>query len=123
MKLLFKIEYQRTLTDCSVCCAAMALREDYEDILQVAGTDEGWNGLKYDDVFEHFGFDMRPQPRVFRPSRPAILSVPSRINPLGYHAVYYERGRIFDPTRFALPYDLESALTAAVAFYQWWPEE
>lgn len=85
----------------------------------MAGSQLGWDGLKFDDVFEHFGYDIDPQPRYFKPKEPAILTVPSRLQPGNFHAVFYKDGVIFDPTTRAQPYCLRSALVSAVNFYQW----
>lgn len=112
-------EKQRSKTDCSVCCAAMALRQHYRVILNAAGGDGGWDGAKYDAVFEAFGFDIIAQPRLFDARQPAIFAVPSRLNEGGSHAVYYEAGRVYDPTTLARPYDLAGTLQNYAFLYQW----
>lgn len=114
-----RFQHQRGPTDCSICCAAMALRQPYERILEVAGSAVGWDGLKYETVFAAFGFEIDFQPRTLRPRQPAIIAVPSRLNKGRWHAVFYEEGRVYDPTVQAAPYSLGAALVSARGFFQW----
>jgi len=110
---------QRSDTDCSICCTAMALRLTYNTVLAAAGDGLGWDGLRFDSVFEGFGYDVVFQPRLFQPRLPAIFSVPSKLNAGRFHAVYYEGGRIADPTAKTTPYVLSEVLTNMQGVYQW----
>ena len=84
-----------------------------------AGAGLGWDGLRFDSVFEGFGYDVVFQPRLFQPRLPAIFSVPSKLNAGRFHAVYYEGGRIADPTAKTTPYVLSEVLTNMQGVYQW----
>lgn len=134
---------QRTQRDCSLCCFAMAMRLSYEEAVQfveavndvrlensvegegeikyrIPAGEKGWTGFDYETVFEFAALECDFQPRNFRPREPAIFSVHSRVNPDGFHAVYYENGEVYDPTTTTFPYTtLQEIFSSMKGVYQW----
>ncbi len=128
---------QRTPRDCSLCCFAMAMRLSYDDAVSfvravndvrvengskylVPAGEKGWCGEDYEIIFEFATLQVDYQPRNFRPREPAIFSVRSRVNPDGFHAVYYENGEVYDPTTTQFPYTTLQEIFASMAgVYQW----
>ena len=111
---------QRTGHDCVVCCLAMLTGRAYEDVLAALGdTFDPKRGVCDDHgALERLDFDMafdagdRLGEAVVRHRGPlapvyfgrmawgrrALLSVPSLNNPGGWHMVYYDGRRLFDPS-------------------------
>lgn len=114
---------QRTTSDCSICCFAMALGRTYEEVLAAVGAHydptkglaneyEALKDLGLKCKFENGELtddsefcvkrrDWCIHPQLLRSwvwGRRAIITVPSLNNEDGFHVVYYDGKNLFDPS-------------------------
>jgi len=112
---------QRCLTDCGVCCLAMASGRPYEDVLAAIGDAyDPEKGMRYtgdalkrlgfaytfengeavgDIVVRRRGFEISPEYfRAMAWGRRALLSVPSLNRENAWHMIYWDGRHVFDPS-------------------------
>lgn len=115
---------QRTTSDCSICCFAMALGRTYEDVIATVGPHfDPAKGLANEyEALKDLGLkckfengeptdeteflvkrrDWCIHPQMIRSwcwGRRAIITVPSLNIEDGFHVVYYDGKDLFDPSR------------------------
>ena len=114
---------QRTHHDCTICCIAMATGRSYEDVMASALAAEAFDPAKGcsseykilkalglssrhvdgeaagDFVCLHRGFEISPEYfRAMAWGRRALLAVPSLNKEGGWHTVYWDGAKLWDPS-------------------------
>lgn len=106
---------QREKSDCSICTIAMALDKSYEEVMRVALLEDAWRrdeGCRREyQIIEKFGLKQMEGFRImwrgnildaefflhFSWRRKAILSVPSLNIEGGFHSVFTDGRKLYDP--------------------------
>lgn len=105
---------QRSASDCAICTLAMALSRSYDEVMAAAVKAEAYDparGCRAEyAIVEQFGLQQMRDFRVlhrgvlapefflhFSWRRPAVLAVPSLNIDAGFHSVYWDGRRLFDP--------------------------
>jgi len=112
---------QRTPFDCMFCCLCMANGLTYETgleltppgLIKLIKEGPGWNFADTMDALVISSTKWNYRFGLLTPSKPAILSVPSRTSrqSINLHAIYYENGLVFDPTpNRVMAYSISEAL-------------
>lgn len=95
---------QRNDRDCVIACIAMWAKISYEEVLEVAkklniditGDKMGISTVHEYMILKKLGKDTMMIQNAYG-SLTGILSFPSLNNPGGAHAVFFDRGKIYDP--------------------------
>jgi len=109
---------QKDNADCAVCCLAMYMGVDYEELLEalpflVTKTQKGglyteqlqmimavWSGRPVSIIHNHYDKDREKTKQILKmlDGTPAILSARSLNYPSMGHAVYWDGSKIHDPS-------------------------
>jgi hypothetical protein len=112
---------QRTPHDCAICCMAMLTGRAYEDVLATVGDafdpekgmgheGQALERLGFDHTFAngvpvgdftccHRGYAVSPEFfRDFAWGRRALMNVPSLNRPGGWHMIYWDGAKVWDPS-------------------------
>ncbi len=96
---------QRNDWDCGYCCFAMWANLSYEIVIENAKTIglgvEGLNGDEMIQLGDTFDMDIFHLP-LFNDDLTGIITVPSKNQLNGHHAVFYKDRTLYDP-QFCLP--------------------